>query len=133
MTTNNNNNNHHPEHRDGDVADDDNINDKATTTTMVEEEYWPTMINSSLQTQHQIHTICFENNKILRYKSISVQAMTPLDMIYDNNNQRLKNRYTESENDVSDLMQDEYYDGTGNLMWMAAVCGKAFAYFPCLR
>ncbi len=78
-----------------------------------EEEFWPT---PSLLTGHKIHTIRFgtgtgENeSKILRYKSMSSEELTPLDMTYGT-----------SDND-DPFRDDEFYDGTGNLMWMAAVC-----------
>jgi len=89
-----------------------------TTTTNVDEvtgssheeedeEFWPT---PSLLTGHKIHTIRFgaDPGKILRYKSMSSEELTPLDMTYDNNS--------------GDDDPDEFYDGTGNLMWMAAIC-----------
>lgn len=78
-----------------------------------EEEFWPT---PSLLTGHKIHTIRFgtgdekNESKVLRYKSMSSEELTPLDMTYGNSN---------SDDPFRD---DEFYDGTGNLMWMAAVC-----------
>ena len=84
-----------------------------------EEEFWPT---SSLLTGHKIHTIRFGRNggnnepKVLRYKSMPIEELTPLDMIYGGSNSN------ENENKNEDPHQDEFYDGTGNLMWMAAVC-----------
>ena len=75
-----------------------------------EEEYWPT---PSLLTGHKIHTIRFgsagkNEPRILRYKSMPTEELTPLDMTYGNSKNSQAN--------------DEFYDGTGNLMWMAAIC-----------
>jgi hypothetical protein len=80
-----------------------------------EEEFWPT---PSLLTGHKIHTIRFGENggnnepRVLRYKSMPTEELTPLDMIYGGSN----------SNENEDPHQDEFYDGTGNLMWMAAIC-----------
>jgi hypothetical protein len=84
-----------------------------------EEEFWPT---PSLLTGHKIHTIRFGRNvgnnepTVLRYKSMPIEELTPLDMIYGGSNRN------SNENDSIDPHRDEFYDGTGNLMWMAAVC-----------
>ena len=78
-----------------------------------EEEFWP---SPSLLTGHKIHTIWFgkgagkDESKVLRYKSMSSEELTPLDMTYGT---------SDSDDPFRD---DEFYDGTGNLMWMAAVC-----------
>ncbi|KAG7349576.1 lysine methyltransferase [Nitzschia inconspicua] len=68
-----------------------------------DEEYWPTMAHPT--TQHEVHTIDFGNSVgVLKYKSISSDAMTPLDMTYH-----------------SQQELDEFHDGTGHLLWLAAV------------
>jgi len=85
-----------------------------------EEEFWPA---APLLTEHRVHAIRFGGNNnnnnnnngcetILRYKSMPSESMTPLDMTYGSNNNK--------NNDCD--CDDEFYDGTGNLMWMAAVC-----------
>eukprot|EP00535_Pseudo-nitzschia_heimii_P000571 CAMPEP_0197176660 /NCGR_PEP_ID=MMETSP1423-20130617/2509_1 /TAXON_ID=476441 /ORGANISM="Pseudo-nitzschia heimii, Strain UNC1101" /LENGTH=395 /DNA_ID=CAMNT_0042626059 /DNA_START=170 /DNA_END=1357 /DNA_ORIENTATION=+ len=92
-----------------------------------EEEFWP--ISSSLLTGHKVHTIrlgggCDDvedsssssSSIVLRYMSMPSEAMTPLDMVYGGIEGQ-----NEGLNDVS-FQDDEFYDGTGNLMWMAAVC-----------
>ena len=56
--------------------------------------------------------------RVLRYKSMSSEAMTPLDMTYASGG---PNDADAIDDDV-DADDDEFYDGTGNLMWMAAVC-----------
>ena len=90
-----------------------------------EEEFWPT---APLLTGHRIHTIQFgggcgddggsttdrrTTNRVMRYKSMSSEAMTPLDMTYGGDNE---------DSGDGDNEYDEFYDGTGNLMWMAAIC-----------
>ncbi|VEU44198.1 unnamed protein product [Pseudo-nitzschia multistriata] len=98
-------------------------NDVAISSDVAEEEYWPA---PPLLTGHKIHTIRFggsgasrhgnvagngrdqDHGRVLRYKSMSSEALTPLDMTYSDGNDALGD--------------DEFYDGTGNLMWMAAVC-----------
>lgn len=84
-----------------------NVDEVAGISEEEEEEFWPT---PSLLTGHKIHTIRFgaDPAKTLRYKSMSSEELTPLDMTYDNNS--------------GDDDPDEFYDGTGNLMWMAAIC-----------
>jgi hypothetical protein len=59
--------------------------------------------------------------RVLRYKSMSSEAMTPLDMTYGGHtNDNDNDNDNDADADVDD--DDEFYDGTGNLMWMAAVC-----------
>jgi hypothetical protein len=115
-------------------------NDKTSTAdedAVVKEEFWPINDNFSLRAKHQIHAMVFGqrkereqqecvcgeegnwgegpgiNCKQLLYKSISGEAMTPLDIAYPG---------TRGRNNTSDDEYDDFYDGTGNLMWMAAVC-----------
>jgi 2-polyprenyl-3-methyl-5-hydroxy-6-metoxy-1,4-benzoquinol methylase len=64
------------------------------------DEYWPSMTTTT--TQHELHTLDFGSHGLLKYQSMSIQAMTPLDMTYDQ-------------------QEDEFYDGTGHLLWLAAV------------
>jgi hypothetical protein len=58
--------------------------------------------------------------RVLRYKSMSSEAMTPLDMTYGGQQQGPDTTTHDNDDDNED--DDEFYDGTGNLMWMAAVC-----------
>ena len=91
-----------------------NVEGSASYDCNEEEEFWPT---PALLTGHKIHTIRFgtprkNESRILRYKSMSSDELTPLDMTYGTNS-------SEEEDPFRD---DEFYDGTGNLMWMAAIC-----------
>uniref|UniRef100_A0A7S4EIU3 Uncharacterized protein n=1 Tax=Pseudo-nitzschia australis TaxID=44445 RepID=A0A7S4EIU3_9STRA len=123
------------------AGEKEKINGDAGCTCEEEEEFWPA---PPLLTEHKIHTIRFGGNvsgssncngsasgnansegnhrdnesssvapraRLLHYKSLPSEALTPLDMTY--------NTGTSS---TTDCNQDEFYDGTGNLMWMAAVC-----------
>jgi len=106
------------------TADDDDGEEEEEE----EEEFWPA---APLLTEHKIHTIRFgkstenicnevddergalvggsQKSHVLRYKSMPSEALTPLDMTYGNSV-------------GGEHCDDEFYDGTGNLMWMAAVC-----------
>lgn len=91
-----------------------NVKGSASDGCNEEEEFWPT---PALLTGHKTHTIRFgtprkNESRILRYKSMSSDELTPLDMTYGTNS-------SEEEDPFRD---DEFYDGTGNLMWMAAIC-----------
>jgi hypothetical protein len=84
-----------------------NTNNDATTRTIADhdtDEYWPTMTTAT-QTQHQQHILDFGPYGILQYKSMSSLDMTPLDMTY------------------AEMEEVDYdgYDGTGHLLWLAAV------------
>ena len=110
----------------------------------VEEEFWPT----ALLAQHEIRSLYFHNNSkkknyktdnddnddddadassnpiVLRYQSMSGDSMTPLDMTYATTNAN-DNNENENENDDDDdhyKYDNEYYDGTGHLVWMASLC-----------
>jgi hypothetical protein len=109
-----------------DYSDDVIGENEARELMIAEEEFWPCP-NFSLRTMHQIHTLCFghggnscdgaSDRKVLRYKSISGDEMTPLDMIYKDD----MDRRTTKKKSSTLSTDDEFYDGTGNLMWMAAV------------
>ncbi len=92
--------------KDNDEKESSNRDDTIGGSIVVE-EYWPMADASvsSLQARHRICTLRFGLEKELKYQSISEASMTPLDMIYD-----------------SAIRDDDFYDGTGNLMWLAAVC-----------
>lgn len=92
----------------------------------------------SLQSKHQVHTVDFGgrggSSTVLRYMGIPDREMTPLDMTYVS--QSLKNAAISgaartgagsssscsSAGDDDDNDGDTFYDGTGNLMWTAALC-----------
>jgi hypothetical protein len=97
-------------------ADNGHADNGDELDNIIQEEYWPAMDPFStegafsLRTQHEIHAIDFGLGQSLRYKSISGGAMTPLDMNFSR------------KNIGSPQVEEEFYDGTGNLMWLAAVC-----------
>ena len=66
------------------------------------------------------------NTIVLRYQSMSGDSMTPLDMTYATTNAPTnKENENENENDDDDdryKYDNEYYDGTGHLVWMASLC-----------
>jgi 2-polyprenyl-3-methyl-5-hydroxy-6-metoxy-1,4-benzoquinol methylase len=91
----------------------------------IEEEVWEASpgMGFALQSQCEIHTVDCGLGKSLRYMSISDSGMTPLDMIYDghtksNGTTAGMNKTTKGTNKDD---YDEFYDGTGNLMWTAAL------------
>jgi hypothetical protein len=101
-------------------VDEENEETTSYDAAIVEtEEYWPAI--HSLRTEHQLHVLSFGQHeddgprKRLLYKSISGEDMTPLDVTYYHSDGR-------NSNDENNNNMDEFYDGTGNLMWMAAVC-----------
>mmetsp|Transcript_42364 Transcript_42364/g.83224 ORF Transcript_42364/g.83224 Transcript_42364/m.83224 type:complete len:400 (+) Transcript_42364:142-1341(+) len=91
-----------------------------------EEEFWPAP--PSLLTTPKIHTIRFgrgngvtNGSVVLRYRSLPSEELTPLDMVYTSTNIR-NNEGNDKDKDNDSFRDDEFYDGTGNLMWLAAVC-----------
>ena len=83
---------------------------------------------------NNIFDLTFENNMVrstmknlfpnsdrdLIFDSYSTQEMTPLDMLYDTNKSA-----TDTPDDVNDddedFKMDEFYDGTGSLVWLACI------------
>jgi hypothetical protein len=110
-----------------DVDEEKNEETTSYDSAIVEtEEYWPTI--HSLRTKHQLHVLSFGQHeddgprKRLLYKSISGEDMTPLDVTYyhHTDGRNSNDEHNNNNNNKDDV--DEFYDGTGNLMWMAAVC-----------
>lgn len=91
---------------------------------VVEEEAWMTADGSN------VFDLTFENKMVrsimkdlfpnseraLIFDSYSTQEMTPLDMLYDTTSGDATD-----ENDGGNYKFDEFYDGTGSLVWLACI------------
>jgi hypothetical protein len=77
------------------------------------DEYWQTMTTAT-QMEHQCHILDFGPYGALQYNSMSSHTMTPLDMIYAEKDGADNNNDDDDDESCS-------YDGTGHLLWLAAV------------
>ncbi|KAL3935652.1 MAG: hypothetical protein SGBAC_008872 [Bacillariaceae sp.] len=95
---------------------------------LVEEEAWMTADGSN------VFDLTFENKMVrstmknlfpnseraLIFDSYSTQEMTPLDMLYDMN-PTTSGDATDENNNGDNYKFDEFYDGTGSLVWLACI------------
>jgi 2-polyprenyl-3-methyl-5-hydroxy-6-metoxy-1,4-benzoquinol methylase len=105
------------------VNDNNNGNkeEQPQEVVVVEEEEWTHLDGSNVfggllddtTTTHPLSSVSF-GEVVLKYKSLQERHMTPLDMTYTY-------RYPNEKKTSADDDDDEFYDGTGHLVWMASL------------
>jgi hypothetical protein len=113
------------------TADDD-------SAPIVEEETWTTadgtnvfdeLVNQQFELRHlqlsSSSSSSSSSSRILKYKSYPESAMTPLDMTYSEKNNYSNKTSADAIGETTTVMEDfqqsEFYDGTGTLVWLAAL------------
>ena len=91
-----------------------------------EEEFWPTIgIGQSIQVRREVQEISLTRNSHLRLWMLQEKDLTPLDMTYDDDWKKIDEHDDDGGGDGGgdDGGDDnDYYDGTGGMLWMAATC-----------